>query len=56
LNGSITALERKPADRAAFLREAYAGEDAVRRKIESLLGYREKAEQFIEALALRSDR
>jgi serine/threonine protein kinase/TolB-like protein/Tfp pilus assembly protein PilF len=45
------ALERKPAERAAFLREACAGEDAVRSEIESLLGYQEKAEQFIEAPA-----
>ena len=46
------ALERKPAERAAFLREACAGEDAVRSEIESLLGYQEKAEQFIESPAL----
>jgi len=46
------ALERKPAERAAFLREACAGEDAVRSEIESLLAYQEKAEQFIEAPAL----
>jgi serine/threonine-protein kinase len=48
------ALERKPAERAAFLREACAGEDAVRSEIESLLAYQEKAEQFIEAPALES--
>src|SRR5258705_1478759 len=46
------ALELNPAERAAFLREACAGEDAVRSEIESLLGYQEKAEQFIEAPAL----
>ena len=46
------ALERKPAERAAFLREACAGEDAVRSEIESLLGYQEQAAQFIEAPAL----
>jgi eukaryotic-like serine/threonine-protein kinase len=46
------ALERKPAERAAFLREACAGEEAVRSEIESLLCYEEKAEQFIEAPAL----
>jgi hypothetical protein len=45
------ALEREPAERAAFLREACAGEDAVQREIESLLGYQEQAEQFIEAPA-----
>jgi serine/threonine protein kinase/tetratricopeptide (TPR) repeat protein len=46
------ALERKPAERVAFLRDACEGEDAVRCEIESLLGYQEKAEQFIESPAL----
>ena len=32
------ALERAPADRAAFLAEACAGDDALRREVESLLG------------------
>ncbi len=46
------ALEREPAERAVFLRQACAGEDALRCEIESLLGYEEKAEQFIETPAL----
>ncbi|HEV8483792.1 MAG TPA: serine/threonine-protein kinase, partial [Blastocatellia bacterium] len=46
------ALEREPAERGAFLREACADEDALRSEIESLLGYEEKAGQFIEAPAL----
>ncbi|MEK6288399.1 MAG: protein kinase [Acidobacteriota bacterium] len=46
------ALERNPAERAAFLSEACAGEEAVLSEVESLLGYQEKAEQFIEAPAL----
>ncbi len=46
------ALEHKPAERAAFLRQACAGEDALRCEIESLLAYEEKAEQFIETPAL----
>ena len=44
-------MEREPAERAAFLREACANEDALRCEIESLLGYEEQAGQFIEAPA-----
>ena len=46
------ALERKPAERAAFLDDGCGGDDALQREIESLLGYDEKAERFIEAPAL----
>jgi eukaryotic-like serine/threonine-protein kinase len=46
------ALEREPWERAAFLRYACAGEEDLRREIESLLGYEDRAEQFIEAPAL----
>ena len=46
------ALEREPAERATFLREACADEDALRCEVESLLGYEEKAEKFIEVPAL----
>ncbi|HEV8485212.1 MAG TPA: protein kinase [Blastocatellia bacterium] len=46
------ALEREPAERAAFLREACADEDALRCEIESLLGYEQEAGQFIEVPAL----
>lgn len=33
----FAALERPPADRAAFLEEACAGEPELRREVESLL-------------------
>ena len=42
------ALQRNPSDRADFLAEACAGDDALRREIESLLAYEGRAEQFIE--------
>ncbi len=42
------ALERPPAERAAFLDAACAGDEALRREIESLLAFDEQAENFIE--------
>src|SRR5687768_1844548 len=42
------ALERPPADRSAFVADACAGDEAVRREVESLLGYAGDAERFIE--------
>ena len=41
------ALEREPADRAAFLAEA-CGDDELRREVASLLSSHEQAESFIE--------
>ena len=46
------ALERDTADRDAFLREACAGDEALRREVESLLGYEGAAERFIETPAV----
>ncbi len=46
------ALEREPDEREAFLAEACAGDDALRREVESLLRYDDRAERFIEAPAL----
>jgi serine/threonine protein kinase/TolB-like protein/Tfp pilus assembly protein PilF len=43
------ALEREPAERAAFLAEACGCDDELRREIESLLGFHERAGDFIEA-------
>ena len=43
------ALEREPSRRAAFLKEACAGDEALRREVESLLAYQDQAEGFIEA-------
>ena len=46
------ALTRDPADRAAFLDEACAGNAAVRAKVEALLAADEQARSFIESPAL----
>jgi serine/threonine protein kinase len=43
------ALERAEAERSAFLDEACAGDEALRREVESLLAFDKQAEQFIEA-------
>ncbi len=47
-----SALEHEPRQRQAFLREACAGDEALRREVESLLAYQAQAESFIEAPAL----
>ena len=44
------ALERDPNQRAAFLAEACAGDEALRREVESLIRYREQAGSFLEAM------
>jgi hypothetical protein len=46
------ALEREAGQRATFLDEAYAGDEALRREVESLLAYQEAAEPFLESPAL----
>ncbi len=43
------ALGRKPEARRAFLEHACDGDDGLRNEVESLLGYDERAEQFIES-------
>ena len=45
------ALERKPEDRSAFLREK-CGDDETLREVESLLAYQQESEDFIESPAL----
>ncbi len=45
------ALERQPEQRAAFLAEACAGYEELRREVESLLAYRSRAENFIDVPA-----
>lgn len=45
-------LEREPAERASFLANACAGDDELRREVESLLAAHERAEKFIEAPAM----
>jgi len=47
------ALERPENERAAFLAEACAGDESLRREVESLLVYQTRAGDFIEAPALQ---
>ena len=47
-----SALEKDASERAAFLAEACAGDDALRQEVESLLAYQERSEDFIESPAL----
>ena len=46
------ALERDAEERAAFLAQASAGDEGLRREVESLLAYEDQAEHFIESPAL----
>ena len=46
------ALEREESERAAFLKGACAGDEALRREVESLLAHEKQAEKFMEAPAL----
>jgi serine/threonine protein kinase/tetratricopeptide (TPR) repeat protein len=46
------ALERAAEERAAFLREACGSDEELRREVESLLAYEDKAKDFIENPAL----
>jgi serine/threonine-protein kinase len=43
------ALERMATERAAFLDEACAGDEALRREVDSLLSYETAAASFMEA-------
>src|ERR1700694_986397 len=45
------ALQRESGERAAFLSEACAGDDSLRREVQSLLESHEQSENFIEAPA-----
>ena len=49
-----SALERDESQRAAFVREACAGDEALQREIESLLTYQSEAEEFMKAKALEA--
>jgi eukaryotic-like serine/threonine-protein kinase len=44
----LAAQDRPPPERAAFVREACAGDDSLRREVESLLAYESAAVQFLE--------
>src|SRR5437016_12614920 len=47
-----SALEREPAQRGAFLAEACAGDEWLRRQVEALLAAHEEAGSFIERPAM----
>jgi serine/threonine protein kinase/Flp pilus assembly protein TadD len=47
-----SSLEKNANERAAFLVEACAGDETLRREVESLLAYEQHAENFIETPAL----
>jgi serine/threonine-protein kinase len=46
------ALGRTPEERAAFLEQSCRGDEALRGEVESVLGYDERAKQFIETVVL----
>jgi eukaryotic-like serine/threonine-protein kinase len=46
------ALERDESQRTAFVREACAGDEDLRREVESLLTYEREGEAFMESPAL----
>jgi serine/threonine protein kinase/Tol biopolymer transport system component len=48
------ALDRDESLRAAFLQEACAGDEELRREVESLLGYEKPGEGFMESPALEA--
>jgi len=48
----LAALEREASERSDFLAQACAGDDELRREIESLLACQKEAEDFIEAPAV----
>src|ERR1700730_1440314 len=48
----LSALEREPEERAAFLDKACAGDEALRKQVEALLAAHEEAGSFIESPAM----
>src|SRR5687768_14971159 len=49
-----SALERKPAERAAFLNQACADDPALRSEVESLISSHDQAGDSIEAMAVEA--
>ena len=47
-----SALTKQASERSAFLVEICAGDEELRREVESLLAYEDRAETFIESPAL----
>src|SRR5688572_20239619 len=48
-----SALERGANQRASFLDEACAGDDALRREVESQIAYQQQASKFLEEPAFK---
>ncbi len=48
------ALEREPAEREAYVSEACAGDESLRKEVESLLGCRAEAQEFFKAPAVEA--
>ena len=49
-----SALEREESQRSFFLKEACAGDEGLRREVESLLAQKEQPDSFIEVPALEA--
>ena len=49
-----STLEREESQRSSFLKEACAGDEVLRREVESLLAHKDQAESFIEVPALEA--
>jgi len=49
-----SVLEREPAQRETYLSEACAGDEALRKEVESLLGCRTEAQEFFKAPAVQA--
>jgi len=49
-----STLEREESQRSSFLKEACAGDEELRREVESLLAHKDQAESFIEVTALEA--
>src|SRR5262245_26569595 len=50
----LATLEKEVAQRDAFLTEVCSGDEELRREINSLLAYENKAERFIESSAFEA--
>jgi eukaryotic-like serine/threonine-protein kinase len=49
------ALERSSGERAEFLRQACAGDEALQREVRSLLASRQEAGSFLETMMPRAN-
>ena len=51
----LDALDREPGERATFLAQACAGDEDLRRDVESLLASHEQADHFLEQPLIQAD-